>query len=286
MPGRVGLLAHGPVEELGADEARLLGQRIADEMAGWKARLSLLLNTAVQYELDRGGESDGIEVIASVAAMSPAALSKLLAGDYRPVRSTWPRIERILLLCQASRGVERVTVAKRYFDRIAELDAMRDRVLNRRAQLARGRRPDPPPPAPAPDAPEVAPPAEAEGAPPVIPDLRGHEQRPDPLLAKTPAKFVAAMRAYHAWAGRPSYREMERRCAKRISYSTFRNLLAADTLPKLASVEIFVKVVGGSPDDLQAWATAWRRIAMGDFTMIGRERRSPVTPGHYAGGRS
>ena len=311
MPRRLpaAITAKTPIESLDADEVRLLSLKIADEMAGWRAKLSLLLNTAVQYELDRVGGSDGIEVIASVASMPPASLSKLLAGDYRPTQRTWMRIERILMLCQASRGVERVTSAKLYFDRISELTEKKDRVLNRRMELVRRKR------AVATTRPvgvghgrvtpgsdtsisasksATAEPSEAKQAaampgtgtteevpekeppytPPAIPDLRGHEQRPDPLLIKTPAKFVAAMRAYHAWAGNPSYREMERRCAKQISFSTFRNLLNRNVLPKLSSLEVFVKVLGGSPEDLQAWATAWRQITMGDFGMIGRERKS------------
>jgi hypothetical protein len=46
------------------------------------------------------------------------------------------------------------------------------------------------------------------------------------------------------------------------------------SVDKLSSLEIFVKVLGGSPEDVQAWATAWRQIAMDEFSMIGRERRS------------
>jgi hypothetical protein len=60
------------------------------------------------------------------------------------------------------------------------------------------------------------------------------------------------MRAYHAWAGNPSLREMERRCAKQISYSTFRTMLHSDSIPaKLSSVETFVRVLGGTTEDLQ-----------------------------------
>ena len=295
-----------PVESLDHDQLRPLMRSIIEETAGWRAKMSLLLNTVVQYELDRAGGNNGLDVIASVASMRPSALSRLLAGDYRPTPTAWTQIERILMLCQASRGVERVTAARSYFDRIVELSEKKDRVLNRGVELTRrtakaGRG------VPAgktrsvagqessnfaskPAASDVAEnktaatkmePSTAEEdaaseplpTPTAIPDLRGYEQRPDPLLAKTPSKFVAAMRAYNAWAGKLSYREMERRCEKQISHSTFRNMLTTDTLPKLASVEIFVRVLGGSPEDLQAWVTAWRQIAMDDFGMIGRERK-------------
>jgi hypothetical protein len=84
--------------------------------------------------------------------------------------------------------------------------------------------------------------------PPAIPDLRGHDQRPDPLRVKTAEEFVAAMHAYKAWAGNPSLREMERRCAKQMSYTTFGSMLKSSSLPpKPAQVETFVKVLGEPP---------------------------------------
>jgi hypothetical protein len=40
---------------------------------------------------------------------------------------------------------------------------------------------------------------------------------------------------------------------------------AAISIPaKLSSVETFVRVLGGTTEDLQRWVTAWRRIAMND----------------------
>ncbi|MGC5284546.1 hypothetical protein ACPXB8_41830, partial [Actinomadura citrea] len=107
----------------------------------------------------------------------------------------------------------------------------------------------------------------APPATPDLPDARLPETlkplRPDPMTAPTKAMFADAMRAYRIWAGNPSYREMERRCAKKISYSTFRNMLNSSTIPaKLGHVETFVRVLGGTPEDLQRWASAWRRLAM------------------------
>jgi DNA-directed RNA polymerase subunit RPC12/RpoP len=99
-------------------------------------------------------------------------------------------------------------------------------------------------------------------APAAIPDLRGHDRRPDPLLATTQHDFVAAMRAYRVWAGEPSLRVMEERCGNKISYSTFRNMLNATAVPKLSSLQVFVEVLGGTADDIQRWTTAWRRFAM------------------------
>ncbi len=279
-----------PIEHLREDELRGRIHEIDAEMAKWRARLGLLLNTAVQYELDKVGGEDGVEVIASVAGIPATTVWSLLAGTYRATPAIWMRLERILMLCHASRGVERVTTARGYFDRLIELTRERDRALNRRVELSRrkrgneagigvppgghGHRAEPDPGTPhrpkAPDKATNATHADRTTAepdlpftPPAIPDLRGHDQRPDPLLARTPERFVATMRAYHAWAGNPSLRQMERRCAKQISYSTFRTMLGGDSLPaKLSSVETFVRVLGGTAEDLQRWATAWRRIAM------------------------
>jgi hypothetical protein len=274
------------IEHLREEELRGLIRRIDEEMAKWRAKLSLLLSTAVQYELDKVGSEDGVEVIASVVGIHPASLWSLLGGSYRATPTIWMRLERILMLCHASHGVERVTAARGHFDRLLELTAERDRALNRRMELSRrkrgkeagigvassgGHRTD----GDRPETTEKVTPrsAEPDGAaqadppftPPAIPDLRGHDQRPNPLRAATPAAFVATMRAHHAWAGNPSLREMERRCAKQISYSTFRTMLHSESIPaKLSSVGTFVRVLGGTTEDLQRWATAWRRIAMND----------------------
>jgi hypothetical protein len=280
------------IEHLHEDEVRGRIHKIDSEMAKWRAKLNLLLNTAVQYELDKVGGEDGVEVIASVVGIPSATVWSLLAGSYRATPAIWMRLERILMLCHASRGVERVTTARGYFDRLLELTAERDRALNRRMELSRRKRGKEAGIGVAPggrpnrtdldttttergtQATEKATTAETKATgtepdppftPPAIPDLRGHDQRPDPLLTDTPARFVAAMRAYHAWAGNPSLREMERRCVKQISYSTFRTMLHSDSIPaKLSSVETFVRVLGGTTEDLQRWVTAWRRIAMND----------------------
>lgn len=259
------------IEHLREEELRGRIRSIDDEMARWRAKLGLLLNAAVQYELDKVGGEDGVEVIASVVGLHPSNVWPLLAGGYRATPAVWLRLERILMLCNAGKGVERVTAARTYFERLLELTAERDRALNRRMELSRRKRgekagvgsprtepvrePDRPP--------ETAEEPEPPFTPPAIPDLRGHDQRPDPLRAETAVEFVAAMRAYHAWAGNPSLREMERRCAKQISYSTFRTMLHSESIPaKLTSVETFVRVLGGTTEDLQRWATAWRQIAM------------------------
>jgi hypothetical protein len=94
-----------------------------------------------------------------------------------------------------------------------------------------------------------------------IPDAEGHECKPDPIQAQTPAEFVATLRQYRKWAGNPSFREMERNSAGRASYSTFSNMLrAAAVPPRFKSVEAFVVALGGNEEDLRIWASAWRRF--------------------------
>ncbi|NED49661.1 hypothetical protein G3I24_01875, partial [Micromonospora aurantiaca] len=67
------------------------------------------------------------------------------------------------------------------------------------------------------------------------------------MLASTKAMFTDTMRAFRTWAGNPSYRALERRCDKRVSYSTFRNMLNSRTMPaKLDHVETFVRALGGT----------------------------------------
>jgi hypothetical protein len=100
---------------------------------------------------------------------------------------------------------------------------------------------------------QTPPSPELSRTPPAIPDLRGYDRRPDPLEATTQHEFVATMRAYRVWAGEPSLRQMEERCGKKISYSTFRNMLNAETVPKLPSLKIFVEVLGGTAKDVQRW---------------------------------
>jgi hypothetical protein len=129
-----------PVEHLGEEELRNRILGIDDEMAQWRAKLSLLLNAAVQYELNKVGGDDGVEVIASVVGIQAEAIWPLLAGTYRATPAVWTRLERILMLCHASEGIERVTVASEYFDRLLQLTAERDRALNRRAELGRRER--------------------------------------------------------------------------------------------------------------------------------------------------
>lgn len=99
--------------------------------------------------------------------------------------------------------------------------------------------------------------------PTAVPDLDGHDNRPDPMTATTPAEFVAAMRLFRRWAGTPSYRRMQQNCGNRCSATSFHTALSQDKLPKLPLVEAFIIACGGTDEEYRRWATAWRRLELG-----------------------
>ncbi|MEY9214769.1 hypothetical protein NI17_018160 [Thermobifida halotolerans] len=96
-----------------------------------------------------------------------------------------------------------------------------------------------------------------------VPDLDGHDNRPDPMAATTPAEFVAAMRLFRRWAGSPSYRQMQQNCGGRCSATSFHTALSQKRLPKLPLVEAFITACGGDDAEYRRWATAWRRLELG-----------------------
>lgn len=257
------------VDRLAPRDLHVQHAQIDKEITERRARLNLLLNGAVHEEVARIGEvegSGGVLLIASAAGVPDTALWDLLAGRYQPTAEVWQRIERIFTMCRAGQDGRAALTARRHFERIAYLTRAQDLIAGRQparralaiaarqvrngseASSADGQRSDDVPGLPEP---QVAPP---------IPDVIGHDQCPNPMQAKTPAQFVDAMNAYRAWAGNPSLRELERRCAKKLSYSSFRNMLNQPALPKLSAVEVFVRSLGGASDDLQRWATAWRKL--------------------------
>jgi hypothetical protein len=98
--------------------------------------------------------------------------------------------------------------------------------------------------------------------------------RPDPGAARTPEEFMDALRGFRGWAGKPSFRAMERQCARRFAASTICTALRADTLPSLDMVHAIVTGCGGSPRHVHAFATAWRRLTP-----------HPAAPGHDTPGQ-
>ena len=94
------------------------------------------------------------------------------------------------------------------------------------------------------------------------PDVPGQDQRPNPRRARTSAEFVEALRQFRIWAGNPSFRDMARNCDHQMGYSTMCAVLRKDELPRrLEIVEAIITGCGGSDEDRQRFATAWRRLA-------------------------
>lgn len=95
-----------------------------------------------------------------------------------------------------------------------------------------------------------------------IPDVPGHDQRPNPRKARTPAEFMEFLRQFRIWAGNPSFRAMARNCDHQMGYSTMCAVLRKNELPRrLEVVEAIITGCGGSDEDRQRFATAWRRLA-------------------------
>jgi hypothetical protein len=97
-----------------------------------------------------------------------------------------------------------------------------------------------------------------------VPDAGGHDGlRPDPLSAGTAAELIGALRQFRTWAGNPSYRDMALRSGRRAGASTMCTLLGGDELPdRLEVIDAIVEGCGGTGEDRQRFATAWRKLAM------------------------
>jgi len=96
-----------------------------------------------------------------------------------------------------------------------------------------------------------------------VSDIAGENLRPDPAAAQSPAEVIEALRQFRAWAGRPSFRDMAARSGQRAGASTMWKALRAKELPaRLEVIDAIVEGCGGSEQDRQRFATAWRRLTM------------------------
>lgn len=86
--------------------------------------------------------------------------------------------------------------------------------------------------------------------------------KPDPSAATTPADFTAALRIYRLWAGGPSFSRMASLAKHRVAANAMNAAMNGKALPKLDVVKAIITGCGGSEDDMQAFATTWRRIAL------------------------
>jgi hypothetical protein len=83
--------------------------------------------------------------------------------------------------------------------------------------------------------------------------------RPDPRGARTAAELIGVLRRFRTWAGNPSYREMARCSGRRAGASTMCTVLGGSQLPaRFDVVDAIVEGCGGSEEDRQRFATAWR----------------------------
>jgi hypothetical protein len=114
---------------------------------------------------------------------------------------------------------------------------------------------------------------------PTFPDLPGTDLCPEPGAARTPEEFMDALRGFRAWAGKPSFRAMERQCARRFAASTMCTALRADTLPSLDMVHAIVTGCGGSSRHVHAFATACRRLSLPRHDMPGPGTTGLGAPG-------
>jgi hypothetical protein len=97
---------------------------------------------------------------------------------------------------------------------------------------------------------------------PVVPDIPGLGLCPDPGAVKTSIDFMETLRMYRLWAGKPSYRVMEHRCARRFAASTIYTALRSNDLPSLDMVQAIITACCGRDEHLHAFASAWRRLVM------------------------
>ncbi|MFC4562814.1 hypothetical protein ACFO4E_13185 [Nocardiopsis mangrovi] len=95
-------------------------------------------------------------------------------------------------------------------------------------------------------------------SPEVVADAEGVDTSPDPLRARTPDDFMAALRELHEWAGKPSFRAMAQRSERSASYLC--RVLKVEGLPAYDQVMAFVVGCGGSDQTLRPWISAWRKL--------------------------
>lgn len=96
-------------------------------------------------------------------------------------------------------------------------------------------------------------------------DAEGFDLRPDPLVARTPTELVVALRHYREWAGKPSFRVMAGRARQKAAASTLCTALRGDEMPRLHVVVAVIAGCGGGEEDQRRFATAWRRIQLGQL---------------------
>jgi hypothetical protein len=121
-------------------------------------------------------------------------------------------------------------------------------------------------------------PAPYSAAAPVIPDVPGFSLCPNPEDAETPAQFMDALRMYRIWAGKPSYRVMQRQCNNRFAASTIYTALRGDDLPSLDMVQAIIIACGGPDEHRHGFVQAWRRLKMAEQAVGQPPLKRPLYP--------
>ena len=70
------------------------------------------------------------------------------------------------------------------------------------------------------------------------------------------------LRSFRIWAGKPSFRVMERQCDRRFAASTLCTALQGSKLPSLDMVKAIVTACGGREEHHRAFESAWRHFAL------------------------
>jgi hypothetical protein len=108
-------------------------------------------------------------------------------------------------------------------------------------------------------------------------DAAGYSLKPDPFTARTGTELVAVLRRYREWAGNTPFRQMAARTRWKVAHSTMCVALKSDSLPPLKVVMAIVAGCGGTDEDQQAFATAWRRAYPGTADTQGPQLVVPAS---------
>lgn len=271
------------VQQMGERTLRAHQRDLQGKLAQIKAEIGFIVSGVVRHERDKVSADEPIEVIASAVGVPIDQMWRILSGNIRPTDAQ--RITRILSLCHVAQASHHLLTAERLLARLHALDEEltfvhnrlrgyseeRSRALSRVTGTAHTgvvHSSKAPGQTVAGDEEQAATSVPVKSRArkvtvPPVPDVEGHETKPNPLKALNEAEFVAMMKDLHIWAGNPSLREMEERCGKKLSYSSFRNILRSSTMPvRVETLEVFVGALCGTVTDQQRWVSAWRHIKL------------------------
>jgi transcriptional regulator with XRE-family HTH domain len=87
-------------------------------------------------------------------------------------------------------------------------------------------------------------------------------ERPNPQMIKTISQLVDSMNWLHVWHGKPSLRVLAKR-SNAFAASTLSDALRSrNRMPSFTLVAAFAEACGESPELVEQWRNAWRRVAL------------------------